>query len=141
MCTLKRKWVRVKSLQKHLWVYLSYSLWDMNEEIKQCSRRKVIKTKWFKKKVLNVTCDFWGVRCSQRYIKIVSYKKHLKLPKCKHTSCKVIAFTWPIPLKKITKRKRNSNISDIFDFMETFQDNIFQSIKKENVPTTLMGCK
>lgn len=33
--------------------------------------------------------------------------------------------------KKITKKKRNSNISDIADFMETFQDNIFQSIKKK----------
>lgn len=33
--------------------------------------------------------------------------------------------------KKISKKKRNSNISYMIDFIETFQDNIFQSIKKK----------
>lgn len=51
------------------------------------------------------------------------------MPKFKHTSCKVIAFMWPIPLKRnYQKRKKNSNTSDIFDFIKTFQDIIFQSI-------------
>lgn len=33
------------------------------------------------------------------------------------------------------EKKKKNYMSDIFDFMETFQDNIFQSIDKENVPT------
>lgn len=44
-------------------------------------------------------------------------------------------------IKKKKKKKRSSNNSDIFDFMETFQVNIFQSIKQEDVPKTWTGCK
>ena len=67
----------------------------------------------------------------------------MKLPKCKHTSCKVIAFTWPIPLKKNYQKEILTFLIYLIS-QKHFRITYFSQSKKkekENVPTKLTGWK